>query len=186
MRAAACRTRSVQGSKPADSRRNGPLRRRHARRPDGWLGGSVRNCLIRSLLRPGRLGGWERPIQLATSVFASRIEHAHVQATGVVAQHRSAGPQHVVCAHSVVLAKSGCESKRLALASAMPDQAGLIGSRMTCSAAPTRMSAGLNDANRPELVHLGTLIPHRAVSVGTASPGRQSVSAGTGIPAACP
>lgn len=100
-----------------------------------------------------------------------------------------ARPSHwtaaVVCAHSAVLAAGGFESEPVRARVGPADPTGLIGSRITdylsCRAYfPCR--PGFIMRTVPKFGSSGCPPPHRAVSVETASAGRQSVSAVTWHP----
>ena len=99
---------------------------------NGWISGTIANA-VTGLLRTGYLGLQSRPLRLAGRTFVSRIifDPSRTKARGVVAVDRESGETYEIFSRSVVLAAGALESARLALASDVLDQSGMVGKCVT-------------------------------------------------------
>jgi hypothetical protein len=91
---------------------------------DERVGGNIGNALG-PLLRSPFFGAAQSPLTIVTNAFASAITHDGVHADGVT--FLDGDRSTTVRAKAVVVACGGFESVRLALASNIPDDSGLIG-----------------------------------------------------------
>jgi choline dehydrogenase-like flavoprotein len=99
---------------------------------NGWIGGTIANA-VSGLLRSGFLGRADRSLCLSARSFAKRIllVRSTGRAAGVAAIDRVTGEEYEIYARAVVLAAGALESARLALASSIRDDSGLVGRFVT-------------------------------------------------------